>query len=389
MYLFVPQNAELLAEYEHSWSLRDVFAPNGDPAPGIVTTHDDFAISWTADEAAEKVERLLATATEAQARELFKLCSQDQWRYTRAKQELADGAWRERIVPILYRPFDIRWTVYDRNVAVHRRERVSDQLVFKNNVALITSRQRSLASEGWANVFVTTKLIESCSISNKTKEINYALPLWLYAKEAMDLLDASPREKITNLAPEFIAALKTAIGQKITPEDTLAYIYALLYTPSYRTRYADFLKRDFPRVQLTNNRQLFLQMVGIGHELIALHTMKTKLSRITRYDIVGSNEVMKVRYAEPIPATPDRLAQAGRVYVNSEQFFDGVPQAVWSTYIGGYCVADKWLKDRKGRLLNFHDIEHYHHIVAALARTLELQTELDTAIEQAGGWPLQ
>jgi predicted helicase len=84
-FLFVPQDANLRAEYEQGWSLRDVFAPNGDPAPGIVTTHDDFAISWTREEAIAKVERLLATTTESEARELFKLCSQDQWRYHQGK----------------------------------------------------------------------------------------------------------------------------------------------------------------------------------------------------------------------------------------------------------------------------------------------------------------
>jgi len=138
-FLFVPQDSGLLAEYERAWSVRDIFAPNGDPAPGIVTTHDDFAISWTAEEAAAKVERLLATSSETEARELFTLCSQDQWQYARAMRELSDEKWRDKIVPILYRPFDVRWTVYDRNVAVHRRERASNNLLHPN-LALCTTR---------------------------------------------------------------------------------------------------------------------------------------------------------------------------------------------------------------------------------------------------------
>ena len=94
LYLFAPRDEALSEEYEAAWSIPAIFSPNGDPAPGIVTTHDQFAISWTPEEAAAKVERLLTTESEAEAREIWRLCSQDQWRYTRAKRELADGSWR-------------------------------------------------------------------------------------------------------------------------------------------------------------------------------------------------------------------------------------------------------------------------------------------------------
>jgi predicted helicase len=380
-YLFQSQDADLLREYESEWSLRDIFAPNGDPAPGIVTTHDEFAISWSAQEAAEKVERLLATQNEVEARELFRLCSQDQWRYERAKLELADGEWREKIVPILYRPFDIRWTVYDRNVAVHRRERASEHML-QANIALVSTRQQSIGLEGWTNAFIATRPIESTSISNKTKEINYLFPLNLHPREPADLLDTASREKRRNLAPEFLAAFTEAVGHTPAPEDVLAYIYAVLYAPSYRKRYADFLKRDFPRVPLTRNRALFDRLVETGRELIALHTFDTVLPRITRYDVPGSNEVEKVRYATPTAEA------SGRVYINAAQYFGGVPQAVWDMHIGGYRVAEKWLKDRKGRLLTYDDITHYQAVIAALSRTLELQTLLDDNIATAGGWPL-
>lgn len=377
--LFVPQDAGLLAEYERGWSLRDVFALSGDPAPGIVTTHDEFAISWTPEEAAQKVERLLATSSEAEARELFTLCSQDQWRYARAKRELADGLWRDKIVPILYRPFDVRWTVYDRNVAVHRRERASDNMLQPKNLALCTARATEI-SRGWEHLWIADGLIQHHTVS--IKEVNYLFPLWLYPRQPTDLLDAAPRGKSANLAPDFVAALTDTIGHEPMPEDTLAYIYAVLYGPSYRTRYADFLKRDFPRVPLTGNRTLFDALVEVGRELIALHTMQTTLPRITRYDVAGSNEVVKVRWA---PAADDAT---GRVYINAEQYFDGVPQGVWETHIGGYRVAEKWLKDRKGRQLSYDDLTHYQCVIAALSRTLQLQAEIDSAIHNSGGWPL-
>ena len=157
----------------------------------------------------------------------------------------------------------------------------------------------------------------------------------------------------------------------------------MLYTPGYRTRYADFLKRDFPRVPLTGNPELFAQLVKLGHELIGLHTLQTAPARITGFPVAGSNEVGKVRFGI------EAGAPTGRVWINDTQYFDGVPQAVWDMHIGGYRVAEKWLKDRKGRLLGYDDITHYQHTLAALARTLAIQAELDAAVHAAGGWPLQ
>ena len=120
-FLFVPQDVEISAEYRLGTSIVDIMDQNGTPAPGLVTTHDSFAVSWDPDEAVSKVERLLATQSEEEARSVFKLCGQSQWNYDRAKRELSDGCWRSEVRPLLYKPFDFRWPVYNPNVAVHRR----------------------------------------------------------------------------------------------------------------------------------------------------------------------------------------------------------------------------------------------------------------------------
>ena len=167
LYLFAPRDEALLDEYEASWSITEIFSPNGDPAPGIVTTHDQFAISWTPEEAVAKVERLLATQSEKEAREIWRLCRQDQWQYDRAKRELADGLWRDHVEPVLYRLFDIRATVFDRNVAVHRRERVMcHMLAGSQNLGLVSCRQQSQIGVEWGYCGVTRSIIESCAISN-------------------------------------------------------------------------------------------------------------------------------------------------------------------------------------------------------------------------------
>jgi len=383
-YLFAPQNGNLLAEYEQGWSIAEAMNPNGDPAPGIVTTHDEFAISWTKEEAIAKVERFLATDSEKQARDLWRLCSQNQWDYTRAKRELASGEWRDKVVPILYRPFDIRWTIYDRNVAVHRRERASSHMLQKGpnfkNIGIATTRSTEIF-RGWEHAWITDGLIQHHTVS--IKEVNYLFPLWLYPSN--DSLGHGGKR--FNFSTPFLEALKERInGRSTNPEDVLAYIYAVFWSPGYRARYADFLKRDFPRIPLTGDLKLFDRLVKAGHELIALHTMDATSPRITGFPVAGTNEVLKVRFTLP-PA--GSKTQTGRVWINDAQYFDGVAPPVWDMHVGGYRVAEKWLKDRKGRLLTYDELTHYQNVIAALARTLELQDELDQSIATAGGWPLQ
>ncbi len=97
----------------------------------------------------------------------------------------------------------------------------------------------------------------------------------------------------------------------------------------------------------------------------------------------GSLGNIKVRYSEPTDGVP------GRVWINTDQCFEGVAPEVWDFHVGGYQVAQKWLKDRKGRVLNHDDLNHYRKIIPALAETLRLMAEVDEAIEAGGGWPLK
>lgn len=382
LYLFIQRDEELLEEYEAGWSIPAIFSPNGDPAPGIVTTHDQFAISWTPEEAAAKVERLLATTSEDEARSQWRLCSQNQWEYGRAKRELADGSWRERIEPILYRPFDVRTTVFDGNVAVHRRERVMRHMLAGPNLGLATTRATEIAG-GWEHVFISKHLIQHHTVS--LKEVNYLFPLYIYPKEF---------RREPNINPDFIKTLSAAIGfdfipdgpgnlqTTFGPEDIFHYLYAILHSPEYRRRYGDFLKSDFPRIPLTNARKLFTKLVKLGKQLVALHLMETEGETTPAFPVVGSNRMEKVRYAPPNDGLP------GRVWINRNQYFEGVAPATWTFGIGGYRPAEKWLKDRKDRILSFDDISHYCTLCAALVETPDLMARIDEAVAAHGGWPL-
>jgi len=467
-YLFIPQDADSLSEYQRGWGLPDAMDQNGDPAPGIVTTQDEFAISWNPEEAKYKVRRLLETASETEARALFRLCSQSQWNYEKAKKELRTGSWEKQVMPILYRPFDIRWTVYDSNVAVHRRERVMRHMLAGQNVGLCTTRSTEIG-RGFEHVFCSRNLIQHHTVS--LKEVNYLLPLYLYsaakgmAHGQADLeVETShwppgPGGRRPNLNPKFIAEMEKRLGLKFVPEgavlgrggpsrpsrrehhegaplpntfgpeDVFNYMYAVFHSPTYRKRYAEFLKSDFPRVPLTSDATLFRALCEKGAELVALHLLESPAleNPITGYPVKGSNVVEKgfpkyVAPGEPEPGTGKPLKE-GRVYINTltpgpspkgrgepvsdfqpspsgrgcppgrtgeggatGQYFEGVPPEVWEFHIGGYQVCEKWLKDRRGRTLSFDDLTHYQKIITALKETIRLMAEIDAAIPK---WPIE
>ena len=388
-YLFVPRDETFIEEYEAAWSIPDIFSPSGRPAPGIVTTHDQFAISWSPEEAVSKVERFLDTKAESEARRLWRLCSQDQWKYERAKNELADGSWKEHIEPILYRPFDTRATIYDRNVAVHRRERVMRHMLAGPNIGLSTTKSTEI-SGGWEHVFVSRSLIQHHSVS--LKEVNYLFPLYQYAPE---FAQGEKSGRIANLAIDFIKATCTGLdlrfipegagdcSETIGPEDIFCYIYAVLYSPEYRCRYADLLKSGFPRVPMTSDIALFATLARLGKQLVDLHVMDAEGKDTPAFSRVGSNRIGEVGYMAPSPGM-----ELGRVFINRDQYFEGVTPETWNFTIGGYQPAQKWLKDRKKRVLSYKDITHYRRLCAALSTTLPIVESIDEAIEECGGWPI-
>lgn len=389
-YLFVPRDETYVEEYESAWAIPEIFSPNGRPAPGIVTTQDQFAISWTPEEAAAKVERLLATQSEDEARRLWRLCKQDQWKYDRAKQELADGSWKDQIQPILYRPFDMRTTVFDRNVAVHRRERVMRHMQSRSNMALSTTRSTEIAT-GWEHAFVARILITHHSVS--VKEVNYLFPLYVWPENTPADIEGN---RVPNIDPAFVKAVREELSieyvpdgagdlnEVFGPEDIFHYIYAVLHSPEYRQRYADFLKSDFPHIPLTGNRDLFASLVKLGQRVTALHLMEAEGANLPAFPHSGGNRVDKLRYA-----TPSSEEEPGRVWINRDQCFENVATTTWEFTIGGDRPAEKWLKDRKNRVLSYNDITHYRCICAALAETRQVMQRIDQTIDSHGGWPLQ
>ena len=378
-YYFVPQDTELLAEYERGWKVTEAMPVN---VLGFQTHRDEFAIDTDRSRLLERIAEMRdrSVADEVLSAK-YDLGDKHGWRLDHARRVLSDAPdWEDALVRVAYRPFDDRWGYFSETVMDRPRRELREHVAAKENTCLVVSRQ---ALDGVFKHVLITKAPAEGNFLQSAKGGN-SFPLWLYpSDQPADLLEAAQTERRPNFSDAFVAALKAAQGRAISPEDTLAYLYAVLHTPGYRQRYADFLRRDFPRVPLTSNKELFAALVKLGHELIGLHTLQAPPARISGFPVAGSGEVVKPRFA--IAAGQS----AGRVWINDAQYFDGVPQAVWDLHIGGYRVAEKWLKDRRGRLLTYDDITHYQNVVAALARTLAIQAELDAAVAGAGGWPLQ
>ena len=170
------------------------------------------------------------------------------------------------------------------------------------------------------------------------------------------------------------------LRKTVGPEDMFHYAYAVFHCPTYRTRYAEFLKVDFSRLPLTSDAKLFRALAGRGAELVALHLMESPRLNdlITEFPVKGDNEVEKVQYTD----------DDQRVWINAKQYFGGVPKAVWDFHVGGYQVCEKWLKDRKTRTLTYDDLQHYQKIVVDLRETIRLMDEIDSVIEKHGSWPI-
>ena len=395
--VFAPLDSDLKREYESFASIKNIMDRNGDPAPGIVTTQDQFAISFTREEEAAKVEALLATTTEGEARGLFRLCSQSQWKYSAAREALSSDAWRDELAPILYRPFDLRWTVYNPHVAVHRRERVSRHMLSGKNVALSIPRATEI-ERGWEHVFCADALTQHHTVS--IKEVNYLFPLWLEA-------EWPGQHRKPNLSPSVVESICAATGfslldcpealtgrgedwggtgdleQSLGPRDIFDFAYAVLHSPAYRARYADFLKADFARIPTRLGGDLFRVLANLGHELVSLHLMESPGLEplITEYTGPANPEVRRVAWSNNTVWLDTNSAKLGT------SGFSGVPQGVWRFCIGGYQVCDKWLKDRKGRHLTDHEVIHYQKMVVAISETIRIMGEIDEVIEEHGGWP--
>ena len=372
-YLFVPRDEALEARYDGFISVPQVFPVN---SVGIVTARDGLTIHWSADDVWRTV-IVFSRMDPELARQGYELGKDAKdWKIAWAQKDLLDsGPSREKVVPLLYRPFDIRHTYYTgKSSGFHCRPRPEVMRhMLRENLALITPRRVEHVGT-WQHALVCELISEHVSVSLKT--IDYHFPLYIYPdSDRRDLFaHREPLERRPNLNPKVVEKLTAAYGRERTPEQILHYIYAVLYAPTYREKYAEFLRGDFPRIPFAAEADMFMELAALGQRLTELHLLRSsELGQPgARFGGRGDGRVSKSRgdgfRYEPVER---------RVYINKTQYFAPVPQEVWEYQVGGYQVCEKWLKDRKERCLDHKDIQTYCRIVTALKLTVEIHEELD------------
>jgi len=268
------------------------------------------------------------------------------------------------------------------------RRELLDHVSGRENLCLNTIRQTK--SETWQHSIISDSPAPAVYV--EIKDGSNVFPLYLYP----DRNDIT-QERRPNFSPELLKDLtaKLGLGQvsnlpQPNPETIFYYIYAIFHSPTYRSRYAEFLKIDFPRVPLTRDVELFQQSAAYGKQLVALHLMKSPQldTLITKFEGTPAPGVDPGHPKFLLPSPSGRgVGGEGKVIINKQgDGFTGVPQAVWEFYIGGYQVCQKWLKDRKGRTLTPEDITHYQRIIVALQETIRLLQQIDEAIP---GFPIE
>ncbi len=373
-YLFVEQDAAKRSIYERGLSVKDIFTEGG---TGIITKRDKLTVQFRKDEIWSVVQRFIALGPE-EARRQFKLPADVRdWKVADAQSDIVrDGPSKKRVRRILYRPFDERFTYYTgrargflgwpveriaRNFGEYRVD--ERRFVDRKNLGLITSRLTK--GEDFRHVQVTDKINEVIIMSSVTSNNGFTFPLWLWAPDDV---------QTENLTDEFRRFVDSRYEHHYTPEEILGFIYAVLHAPTYRARYAEFLRGDFPRVPFPDSADDFETLSGLGWALVQAHLLREVPRRgLAAYHGRGDHTVEMVRYAPAEQA----------IAINKTQSFKPVPQAVWDFHIGGYQVLDKYLRSRKGRVLSLDEIDHIGAIADSLAFTIAQMARIDEAYRAA------
>ena len=394
-YLFVPQSVDQKAEYEAGWKLTNIFQTG---SVGIATGRDKLVLNRSAEEARETVTDFVSLSVD-DARERYRLPRDSQdWQIHLAQDDLRNHPNTDQhIKPIHYRPYDTRWTYYTgQSSGFHARPRrgIMHHLLVKNFALCVC---RVVKSPIWQHALITNQIADKSYISNRTSESTYVFPLYLYPNP--DELEVST-ERSLNFKSAFLTALSEALGlpqsasfglpEGVSPEEILAYIYAILYNPTYRERYYEFLKYDFPRIPLSQDFEQFQTLATLGQRLVDTHLLKD----VSRVDEGGNSSVSRAQLAPTGRGTPalhrfegegdgvvSRVRYVdGQIWINASQYFTNVPVGVWEYEVGSYQVCEKWLRDRRGESLSRADLQWYRAILVAVAETLAVMDEIDSVL---------
>ena len=365
-YFLVRRHTEKIKYYLNWKAITEIFPIN---QTGIISGRDKLTIGFSKQDIWNRVLAFSKMDIEV-ARQAYNLGKDARdWKVETAQKDLwlENDLSKDNIISILYRPFDTRFIYYlPRNKGFIRWSYYKFMRhMLEENIAIITARSNK--SLDMDHFFITNSIMETKCGERTTQSAIF--PLYLYPdKNKKDLFNQHQAEKEPNIPLSLLDKLSSHYGQKPTPEDIFYYIYGVFYSNIYRKTYAEFLKIDFPRVPFTAVHDLFKKVGELGRELADLHLLKSQALSppVAKYQGSSDNDrVEKITYKE----------DEQRIYINKDKYFEGIAPEVWNYHIGGYQVLNKYLKDRKGRIMD--DAPHYCRIVTALSKTLKIQKKID------------
>jgi predicted helicase len=378
-YFFIEKNIEEDISYNNGFNLSELFIQN---SSGIETRKDYLVIAFE-EVVLRKVIEDFRTLSQEDISQKYKVNNDSRdWKIEWAKNDILAN--NPKIENILQKPFDNRKIIYTgktKGINGYPMYNNFKHFLNKDNLGLISKRGRLLGSNNeFSHISITKKITDKNFLADQS----YVFPLYLYPETTAQQRIEPAAKRSPNLNAAIVNQIAEKLGliftnEKETAENTFApidildYIYAVLHSPTYREKYKEFLKIDFPRVPYPKDTDTFWKLVKLGGEIRQIHLLEspTVAKYITQYPIDGNNVIGKTRFDA---AQPDGL---GKVYINDTQYFDNVPRIAWDFYIGGYQPAQKWLKDRKERKLEFEDILHYQKIIVALTETDRIMKEID------------
>lgn len=375
-YFLVNKNFEIQKEYDNGFKLNEIFNLNN---TGFETAKDDLIIKNKFSEA-EKLKIEIENSSINEISEKYKVTIS---KTEQVKKDILNS----KVIELLYRPFDKKYSLISKNSGgvMFRPRYDTMKHFFRDNVGLIVGRQgQVIGGNEWNIVSITSTFVDT-NIFYRGRGTVFPLYLYQETTSQQSLLEEVVRTPNLNmeivnkmagdLGMEFASekadySQQTEETNQLTSIDILDYIYAVLHSPSYREKYKEFLKIDFPRVPYPKNKREFIDLVDLGSQLREIHLLESEVVEqyITQYPEDGDNVVVKLVYKD------------GNVYINDTQYFKGVPENAWDFYIGGYQPAQKWLKDRKGRELSYDDILHYQKMIVALSETGRIMGEIDRVL---------
>jgi predicted helicase len=345
----------------------------------MTTAHDEFVIKSNKNELLEFYQDFQKTERdEALLHKKFKVLKKDGWNILNGYDNIQGKSDLSiYIKPLTYRPFDNRYIFYEDKLVWRTVKKVMQHFIKGDNIGLVIGRQgQVVGSMPWNLSFITNSITD---FNLYYRGGGMLFPLYLYPDSKGQQTTEETAHRKPNLNPEIVKHIAKKLGLEyvwekdlsragtFAPIDIMDYIYAVLHSPSYREKYKEFLKIDFPRVPYPKDQSTFWELVKLGGELRQIHLLESAVVEryITQYPEDGDNVVGKIRF------------ENGNVWINGTQYFANVPEVAWNFYIGGYQPAQKWLKDRKERKLEFEDILHYQKIIVALSETARVMKEID------------